>query len=96
MPVLSVEQIITISVMCIWFVFPIGMFISVMRQQNDEIRSHIPRNGPPVKDNVVHIKPISVHTYDHDEDEEDLKYEDYDYTRIPKKNPGGDGIHRHT
>jgi hypothetical protein len=35
---LSTEQIITISILLLWFTFPIGVFIAIMRQQNDEIR----------------------------------------------------------
>ena len=36
MEVLSAEQIVTISVMCLWFLFPVGMFLSVWRQEQYE------------------------------------------------------------
>lgn len=95
MSTLSVEQIITVSVMCLWFAFPVGMFISVMRQQNDEIRSKIPKNGPPIKDNVVHVRPISVHTYDNDDNAE-LSNESYSFGKMPKQTKETHSTHHHT
>ncbi len=87
---LNVEQIITIAVMSLWLLFPIGMFISVMRQQNDEIRPHYPKNTPYKKEDVIHVTAINTYTYDHDEEENDLNYKDYDYTKVSKRDPNKD------
>ncbi len=92
---LSIEQIITVSVMCLWFAFPVGMFISVMRQQDDEIRSKIPKNGPPIKDNVVHVRPISVHTYDNNDNEESIN-ENYAFGTTLGQTKETPSTHQHT
>ena len=34
---ITIEQIITVSVLCIWFTFPMGMLISFMRQSNEQV-----------------------------------------------------------
>ena len=36
MEVYSLEKIITIAILCVWFVFPFGMFVSVMYQDKHQ------------------------------------------------------------
>lgn len=86
MEVLSAEQIITISVMCLWFLFPIGMFVSVWRQQNDEKRTPSPARVK--KSHTIHVVPETSYVYE--EEENDIDDEDYDYTKVPKKDSGND------
>lgn len=101
MSALSIEHIITVSVMCLWFAFPVGMFISVMRQQDDEIKSKIPKDGSPIKGNVVHIRPISVHTYDNDDNDDnddsvELSNESYTFGKTPRQAKETHSTHHHT
>lgn len=95
---LNIEQVITVAVMSLWLLFPIGMFVSVMRQQNDEVRPKIPKNEFTIKDNVIHVTPINSYSYDSDdiEDEDDSYYEDYDYAKIPKKDSHNENYHKQT
>lgn len=87
MMTLNIEEIITVAVMSLWLLFPIGMFISVMRQQDDEVRPHYPKVTPLKKESVIHVTPIRsyIHEQDENDDGEDDKYGDY--SKIPKKHP---------
>ncbi|MDD4975950.1 MAG: hypothetical protein PHY93_16455 [Bacteriovorax sp.] len=49
---ISYEQIIVVLGMCIWFVFPIGMFLSVVRQD----REALPPPQPNPKLDGEHLK----------------------------------------
>ena len=80
---LDVEKIITISVMALWILFPFGMFISIYRQEQEEKRNLSPQKKKERPD-IIHVVPHATYTYD-DEDEEDM--EQYEYTRVPKKDP---------
>lgn len=90
MEVLSVEQIVTVSVMCLWFLFPIGMFLSVWRQQNDEKRTVIPAKIK--RPSTIHVVPQASYTYEDEEDDidDEFNYQDIDPAKIPKKDSGDD------
>nr|BDT26928.1 hypothetical protein BHI3_03940 [Bacteriovorax sp. HI3] len=84
---MSAEQIITVSVMALWFLFPIGMFISVWRQQDDEKRTVYPAKSK--RPETIHVVPHASYVYEDNLDDEN-HYQDYDYTKIPKKDSNRD------
>lgn len=94
MEVLSAEQIVTVSVMCLWFLFPVGMFLSVWRQQHDEKRPAIPTKPK----RTLHVVPRSTFTYEEEDDDIDDTFgkDDFDYARVPKKDPGTETHHPNT
>lgn len=52
----TLEQIVTVSVLCIWFAFPMGMLISVMRQSNEQSYPKI-SEAPEKKHHYKHHHP---------------------------------------
>lgn len=93
MEIVSAEQIITVSVMCLWFLFPIGMFLSVWRQQNDEKRTVYPAKKK--KPEVIRVVPQTSFSYEEEDDDiDDEIHQDYDYTKIPKKDSGDSSHYR--
>ncbi|AUN96904.1 hypothetical protein C0V70_02035 [Bacteriovorax stolpii] len=87
---MSAEQIITVSVMCLWFLFPIGMFVSVWRQQNDEKRTFHPTKAK--RPSTIHVVPQASYVYEDSEDDinDEVHQQDYDYTKVPKRDSDRD------
>lgn len=88
---LSPEQILTISVLCIWFVFPIGMFIAVMKQQGSEVHDHLSNRIPEDQLNIAsHVQYLDEANDEDDDDdfEGDDSDEDFEINlphEIPSK-----------
>lgn len=88
---LTVEQILTVSVLSLWFAFPIGMFIAVMRQQKDEMKnSRFNETHPEGLNFDSHIsyydKPSENDIFGEDDIDEDEDEEEYNIAYKPPSN----------
>lgn len=92
----SAEEIITTFVMSLWFLFPFGMFISVMRQTEEEKRpryrkedralpkfSHALSQDESKSENYIY----EDEDYDYDDDEEFVQ-DDFNHIHVRAHSPG--------
>ena len=83
---MTLEQIVTVSVLCVWFLFPMGMLISFMRQSNHQRYPKIsvaPKK--PHHHKHPHLKNFVVNNVDEDGEYIDVKIPDVPAYQIPKK-----------
>lgn len=69
---ITIEQILTISVISIWFAFPIGMLISFIKQSNEQIYPKVVISSDYRRHHrYPNHKHFGVDNIDVDEDDED-------------------------
>lgn len=70
---IAYDKLITVVIMCLWFVFPLGLFIAIIKQAREEKYPKMSEKTPPRKMTIPHV----LNNYDHSEhpnsteDEED-------------------------
>lgn len=80
MNMMTVEQIITISVLALWFLFPLGMLVSFMRQDKE---AHIPKVSGVEAAHTRHEDSFLYASEDFD-DEDDIDEMTIPSYQIPK------------
>lgn len=73
----SLEKIITIAVLCVWFLFPFGMFVSIMYQDKHQKYPKIPQVDKK-------IRPDFVMNESEDEYDDDIVIPTYPARQVPK------------
>lgn len=88
---MTLEQIITVSVLCVWFAFPMGILISFMRQSNEQRYPKV--SVAPEKKRHHHKHPhqknFVINNVDEDGELIDVEIPKIPAYQIPKK--GGHG-----
>ena len=66
------------------------MFVSVWRQQKDEKRTVYPAKAK--RPSTIHMVPNAPYVYEESEDDMDdeAHHQDYDYTKVPKRDSDRD------
>ena len=85
---IAYDKIITVSVLCLWFAFPIGLFLSILRQPSDEKTTMLPSTEPKADYDLAHISQYDING------EDDTGLPDYGYVPPEKYRPG-DHASRH-
>lgn len=70
MEVFTIERIITVAVLCVWFIFPVGMFISFIYQDKHQKYPKISQVHPPKHQPEYH-RQFVLNDFDIDDDDED-------------------------
>lgn len=87
---LTAEQILVISVVSIWFLFPLGILVSFIKQSNE---AHVPKiKNQPMANDIAHSAP---YTSDIDEEDDDEEFEPTPVStyQIPKTNQNSNDYH---
>lgn len=85
----SVEQILTVAVLCVWFAFPMGILISFMRQDKEQRYPKI-NMAPKRRPETLYTHPVTTLNSpdDTDEDEDDdIIVPNIPAHQIPKRRP---------
>ena len=83
---LLIQRIVAIAGMSLWFLFPFGLFISVIRQDREAMPPK------PFKDYQLHLDPFAGVKVETEKEFEELKIEDVSHQFI-SLNPGPDNKH---
>lgn len=87
---LQIQQIIAVAGMCLWFLFPFGMFISVIRQDRDIVA---PKKFEDYQlHEAAHLDPFTGVKIETEKEFEELKIDDFAHQHI-SLSPGPDNKH---
>lgn len=84
---MTLEQIVTVSVLCVWFLFPMGILISIMRQSNHQRypKISVSPEKRPHHHKHPHQKHFVVNQVDEDGEYIDVEIPNIPAYQIPKK-----------
>lgn len=75
---LTAEQILVIVVLSVWFLFPLGILVSFIKQSNE---AHVPKvKNQPLANDIAHSKAYAPEV---DEDNYENNYEEFEPKSIP-------------
>ena len=82
----SLEKIITIAVLCVWFLFPFGMFVSIMYQDKHQKYPKIPQVDKKIRPDYRRHFRVNESDDDIDDDEYDdsIVIPTYPAHQVPK------------